>query len=154
MTAPLPADAVQCRTCGVFQVWPDDSVGGPMWAVQHSRETGHPDSYHMIQVAPLPAEAYVPVPMRWRLVRPGDVVLDPDGRPWMTDDVSWLSFGTLFVHLSRGDDVVVRPDSNKDKPPFDPDATVDVLIPLAERDAVIALREGLGDVRVLERRTG
>lgn len=88
----------------------------------------------------LPADAWGPVPMRWRHVQPGDVVLDPDGRPWM---VTALADG---VHtLDRGRDRFPRQCA--------PDDVVRVLVPLAERTAVGELHAaGLGPT-VVERRT-
>lgn len=93
----------------------------------------------------LPPDAWVPVPMRWRNVKAGDVVLDPDGRLWMIDRVYLEQDGTLNVlHNAGGTSAFLAP--------RDPDATVPVLVSLAERDAVVALREQLDDVRVLEGR--
>lgn len=94
---------------------------------------------------PVPADAWVPVPMRWRNVRAGDVVLDPDGRPWMVVDAIASTMGRgPWVHVQRGDQF-----HGKER---DPDATVPVLVALAERDAVERVREQLGPVRLVDRR--
>lgn len=90
--------------------------------------------------APLPADAWVPVPLRWRHVIASDVVLDCDGALWAITDVDHL--GTRIavngLHEYRS-----RPD---------PDEVVPVLVPVTERDAVELTREQLG-ARLVERRT-
>ena len=84
-------------------------------------------------------DAWAPVPMRWRWVQPADVVLDPDGQPWMLTD-----------RPMTGGMTVTRGAHSYTATP-DPDDTVTVLIPVAEREAVELTREQLG-ARLIERR--
>ncbi len=91
--------------------------------------------------APAPA-TWTVVPMRWRLVRAGDVVLDPDGNPWMVRR-RWPLTAELWVEIERGTD---RIGSNRD-----PDQTVRVLVPADMAASVAVAREALGPVRVLDR---
>lgn len=91
-----------------------------------------------------PTDAYVPVEMRWRLVRAGDVVLDPNGTPWMvTERADGPPAGPPYLVLRRG-----RQDVRSLR---DPDQTVRVLVPWPEAAGIVLLREGLGPVRVLDR---
>lgn len=89
-----------------------------------------------------PADAYGPVPMRWEMVRPGDVIVGkdrmlmvtgagPDGARWRLDVASGYDLArTLY---GKADNIAP------------------VLVLLIERDAVLALREaGLGP-QLLER---
>lgn len=71
--------------------------------------------------------------MRWRLVRAGDVVLDPNGTPWMVEAA--YTSGWAQVHGRN----------------HDPDQTVRVLVPWPEAASILALREALGPVHVLDR---
>ena len=94
-----------------------------------------------------PADAtWTAVPMRWALVRAGDVVLDPDGSPWMVTRSDVRPAGWVEAYLGRGEDDIARR--------RDPDATVPVLVPTADAAAVVTLRAQLGDVRVLDRNGG
>lgn len=93
-----------------------------------------------------PADAtWTAVPMRWALVRAGDVVLDPDGNPWM---VTWTrtrpSDGQVFVKYLRADLDEVTRERN-------PLALVRVLVPTDMAASVAVAREQLGPVRVLDR---
>lgn len=90
--------------------------------------------------AKAPADAWVPVSVRWRHVVSGDVVLDPDGRTWMLTD-----------RPMTGGMTVTRGAHSYTATP-DPDDVVDVLIPVVERDAVELARAELG-ARLIERRT-
>lgn len=85
------------------------------------------------------------VPMRWELVRAGDVVLSPTGEPWMT---TWTrtrpSDGQVFVKY-------VRADLDERSAERNPTDTVRVLVPTETAASVQALRAGLGPVRVLDR---
>lgn len=54
-----PVPGVQCTTCGATAPWPNGTSDGLTWAVQHSRETGHPDEYRNITLT-LPAEPSPP----------------------------------------------------------------------------------------------
>jgi hypothetical protein len=81
----------------------------------------------------LSPDTWAPVPMTWEFVRPGDVVLDPNGSPWMVQH--WDGAATWT--LRRGAETAVRA--------CYPSETVPTLRPLAEREAVRNLHEmGLG----------
>ena len=85
------------------------------------------------------SDTWTVVEMRWRLIRAGDVVLDPDGNPWMVDRTP----GERMLTLDRGAE-------SFDKIP-NPSDLVRVLVPTADAAAVVTLREQLGPVRVLDR---
>lgn len=86
------------------------------------------------------ATSWVPVPIRWRHVIAGDIVIGEDGAPWAITDVDHL--GT-WVAQNGPREYQSRPD---------PDDTIPVLVPVAERDAVELTRDQLG-ARLVERRT-
>lgn len=89
--------------------------------------------------ARLGRDCWCPVPLRWRHVLPGDVVLDPDRRSWMLTDRP----------MSGGLTVTRGAHSYTATP--DPDAVVDVLVPVAEREAVEVARDQLGAALVARR---
>lgn len=84
-------------------------------------------------------DAWAPVALAWSLVRPGDIILaGPTRLPWAV-----ISVG------AGGAVVAVRGTATHQATP-DPAAVVDVLVPLAERDALVAARDGLG-ARIVDR---
>lgn len=85
-----------------------------------------------------PADCWVPVPLRWRHVIPGDVIVGRDGRPWMV-----TSTGTAVTAVD-GPTAATQP--------VDPDDPIPVLVPVTDRDAVELTRDQLG-ARLVERRT-
>lgn len=85
----------------------------------------------------LPPDAFVPVPLHWRYVAPGDVFVAPDGRLWhvrATDADGPL--GRNVVSAEHGKEAHTAA--------VDPDNTISVLVPVTERDAVELCREELG----------
>lgn len=89
----------------------------------------------------LPADCFVPVPLRWRHVQAGDVIVGTDGRLWHVIGIT--SSGR--VHAAHGA-LAVPAD-------VDPDEVARVLVPVAERDAMTMCRDDLG-ARITERRAG
>jgi hypothetical protein len=82
----------------------------------------------------------VPIPIRWRHVHAGDVVLGLDGSLWA---ISGRDGGGTWT-ARRGPQVYTSTP--------DLDDVISVLIPVPERDAVELTRETLG-ARLVERRT-
>lgn len=88
--------------------------------------------------------AWVTVPLRWRHTAPGDAFVGAGA-------VLWRITGTgpagaqWRLDVARAGEVIL---------PYvgDPDQTVDVLVPVAERDGYVLLREQLG-AAITERRT-
>lgn len=81
------------------------------------------------------ATAFVPVEIRWELVRAGDMTLDRKAKPWMVEE----RWGAGMVRLRQGEKTF-------DKPPTEGE-TVRVLVPHAEAAEFVALRErGLSEV--------
>ncbi len=77
-------------------------------------------------------DAWAPVELTWSVVRPGDVILAARTRlPWIVTTVT----GTEVT--------AVRGVATHRATP-DPAGPVDVLVPVVERAALTALREGLG----------
>lgn len=94
--------------------------------------------------AHLPADAFVPVPIRWRHVAAGDVFVGRDGRLWhVTNAAPSPRAGTSVVAV-HADDVVGAD--------VDPDEVVHVLVPVTERDAVELCIDELG-ARLMAGRT-
>lgn len=94
--------------------------------------------------APLPADVWVPVPIRWRHVAAGDVFVGRDGRLWHVTNRGpnqRTSYSVVAVHA---DDVVGGD--------VDPDEVVNVLVPVTERDAVELCIDELG-ARLMAGRT-
>ena len=92
----------------------------------------------------LPADVFVPVPLRFRHVIPGDVFLGRDGSLWAVTErgpSQRTSYGVVAVQ-----------GANQVAVDVDPDETVQVLVPVTERDAVELTRAQLG-ARLVERRT-
>ncbi len=89
----------------------------------------------------LPPDAWVPVPVRWRHVLPGDVIAGRDGALWL-----------ITVHEPNGMVIAARSFRKRFTDHPDPDETVHVLVPATEREAVELTREQLG-ARLIERRT-
>ncbi len=88
----------------------------------------------------LPPDAWVPVPVRWRHVQPGDLVL-AGATPWLITHVQ--DDGTVVGQHTFRERHHARPD---------PDDVAQVLVPVTEREAVELAREQLG-ARLVERRT-
>lgn len=119
-----PAEPADCANCPTWQRW-----GG---------------GAHNAPTAPLCAASdhWAPAPLRWRVVRPGDMILGGDGQAWMVVENEASPAGR-FVRAVRG--------AAEHKADVDPDAPAGVLIPASEREALIALREGGAGAQVLVR---
>lgn len=89
----------------------------------------------------LPPDAWVPVPLRFRHLVEGDVFLGSDGALWHVGQ----------VHHGAQTRVAVQCGDAKRVGDLDPDETVEVLVPVSEREAVELTREQLG-ARLVERR--
>jgi hypothetical protein len=87
------------------------------------------------------ARVWVPVPLRWRHVRTGDVFVSPGGDLWHVRSTN--SLGRAVVSADCGDQNYASP--------VDPDDVINVLVPTTEADAVGLTIEQLG-ARLLERR--
>ncbi len=88
-------------------------------------------------------DVWVPIPQRWSTVQPGAVVIAPNGHPWHVEWVASTASRTGY-RITRGEaehSAVVAPD-----------APVQVLVPVPERDALTLSRAVLGS-RIIERRT-
>jgi len=85
--------------------------------------------------------AWVPIFIAWRHVVAGDVVLGGDGALWHIAEVD--ESGTWIAERGR--------QTYESRP--DPDATIAVLVPVTERDAIELGQEQLG-ARLVQRRTG
>lgn len=79
------------------------------------------------------AQEYVAVPVRWRVVRPGDVIVAKDGA--LLPVLGVERGGPWVLHLQ-----------NSDLRTSDPDRPVPILMSREERDALKLLRRGLGAV--------
>lgn len=88
------------------------------------------------------SEAWGPLRLRWRNVVPGDVILGRKSKPWMITHSDWSPDGrdVWAVVAAHADDVKGRT--------VDPDEQVTVLAPVAERAALLLVREQLGKVTV------
>jgi len=84
-------------------------------------------------VSVLPPDAFVPVPIRWRAVIPGDVIVAPDG-------VLWL----ITLCPKDGEVIGQRTFHERNSGRPDPDEVVQVLVPVTEADAVELCRDELG----------
>lgn len=82
---------------------------------------------------------WVPIPLRWRHVLPGDVIVGK-GKLLMVQAVARKP-SSILINL-HGHAADFR---------RDPDETVSVLVPFAEREALVLLRTELG-ARVIERK--
>ncbi len=91
--------------------------------------------------APELTTAWVPVPLRWRHVIAGDVIVGRDGTPWL-----------IVTRGCDGSVGAMHTDDDRHTSAVDPDATVQVLVPATERECVELTREQLG-ARLIERRT-
>lgn len=89
----------------------------------------------------LPRDVWVPVPLRWRHVIEGDIVLGGDGRTWL-----------IAVRASDGSVGAMHTAEQRFSDSPDPDDVIPVLIPVIERDAVELTREVLG-ARLIAGRT-
>lgn len=89
-----------------------------------------------------PADAWVPVPLRWRHVRAGDMFVDREGQPWFVADIRERDGQLRVETLLRGGGWTGE---------VDPDDVIPVLVPVLERDMVELTREQLG-ARLVERR--
>ena len=100
------------------------------------------DGYDAGLAARPPADVWVPVPLRWRHVVQGDVFVG-QGSLWHVSRIG-LEKGELTVDVYSGAD--------EWRGPVDPDDVINVLVPVAERDAVELCREELG-ARLIAGRT-
>lgn len=91
----------------------------------------------------LPADAWVPVPLRWRHVIPGDVFVGGDGTLWHATHACPFN-GRVSVTAKQG-----PVERHAD---VDPDDRVNVLVPVTEAEAVELTIEQLG-ARLVSRRT-
>lgn len=89
-------------------------------------------------------DAWVPVPLRWKHVLAGDVFVARDGELWQVEETGPSPRTSYDVIAVRGAQV--------HKADVDPDAVVQVLVPVTERDALRLTRDELG-ARLVERRT-
>jgi hypothetical protein len=94
--------------------------------------------------APPPVDCWVPVPLRWRHVQPGDVFVGHEAQLWMVSGVG--PDGARF----RAD--VTRAYCGPTTYYVDPDEVIRVLVPVTERDAVQLCRDELG-ARLIAGRT-
>lgn len=91
----------------------------------------------------LPADVFVPVPLRWKHVVSGDVIVARDGELWIIGD-NELPRGGVSIRARQGGDSYFARD-------VDPDDVIKVLVPVTERDALQCTRDQLG-ARVIDRR--
>jgi hypothetical protein len=96
-------------------------------------------------VSVLPPDAWVPVQLRWRWVRTGDVFFSPK-----TGDL-WSVVNDLGPTYARGS-VLVRRGARSYVTTVDPDDAIAVLVPVVERDALALTRAELG-ARLVGRRS-
>lgn len=91
----------------------------------------------------LPPDCWVPVPLRWRHVVAGDTFVGRENQLWHVEEIN--GYGAAL-------DVAVRCSGDTHRVDVDPDEAMQVLVPVAERDAVELLREELG-ARLAAQRT-
>ncbi len=83
-------------------------------------------------------DAWAPVELTWSVIRAGDIILATRTRlPWIVTTVT-------------GTEVTAVRGAATHRATPDPDAAVDVLCPLVERDALVAARDGL-DAQIVDR---
>ena len=96
--------------------------------------------------APSLADCYVPVPLRWRHVQPGDVIVGKDGLYVVAELAPAVGAATtVAVRL-------VRTRKIEWSGSVDPDEVATVLMLATERDALTTVRDILGG-QLTERRT-
>lgn len=90
---------------------------------------------------------WCPVPLRWRVVQPGDVIVGTDGHTWSVGALGPAAGqpGGLWVATYCG--------TRSWQGAVDLDAVVNVLVPAPERDALTTTRDVLA-ARIIERRAG
>jgi hypothetical protein len=93
----------------------------------------------------MPPDVYVPVPLHWKHVLPGDVFVGKDGALWHVEETG--------PSLSTSYDVIAVRGAKVHKADVDPDDSIQVLVPVTERDALRLTRDELG-ATLVERRTG
>lgn len=90
-----------------------------------------------------PRDAWLPVPLRWRHVLAGDVFVARNGTLWHVISTGTAPTGQFLVATSRGPEEYGST--------VDPDDSIQVLVPVAERDALRLTRDELG-AALVERR--
>ncbi len=88
-------------------------------------------------------DAWTPIPLRWRHTAPGDAFIGEGGTLWRITATA-AHGGQWALHVAHGGEPPTRYLG-------DPDETVDVLVPVAERDALVLAREQLG-ARITDRK--
>jgi hypothetical protein len=91
--------------------------------------------------APAPDLAWVPTELDWAAVVPGDLILGSDDQPLLV---------AAFTVQDR--QMAVQLAGHPQPYPVDPQATVRVLVPIPERDALTTARDQLA-AQVMERRS-
>lgn len=91
-----------------------------------------------------PATCWVPVPVRWRYVQPGDVFAGGAGLFWVEE----ISYGAGVIARVIGPNTGAQAHSYI----LDPDELVSILVPVPERDARSLVLEDLA-THVIGRRT-
>lgn len=151
--AEATADAVESGVLAV--AWDSDpEVWQEGWATGYS--AGHAEGL----AARPPRSVRIPVPMRHSVLAPGDAIEDRAGRIRMVHnvvaarehpDLRWRApqyRGRIIVELSR-----VDPRHGTLEYDADPDEPAQVLIPVAELDAMRQLRDALGAQAIAGRRS-
>lgn len=82
-------------------------------------------------------DAWAPVPRRWADIEPGDTFFGAGPSLWHVERIGTSYGAALEVVAVRGNQTARVDD-------LDPDETVDVLVPVLERDSLAVLHEQLG----------
>lgn len=149
-TVTLDLTALPAALVAAGWLAPDTPRESPMQLAANQLQEAYEEGHKAAQAEPLtptdPAhgpDCWVPVLTRWRHVRAGDVVVGPDGDPWMV---------VLCVRTGDESNVVasvVRGETDYTSH-CDPDETVAVLVGSVEANALVLACEQLGG-RVVDR---
>lgn len=90
------------------------------------------------------ADVHVPVPVRWRVVRPGDVIVGEDGELYMV---------TAVLVAPRGVELRLTHGKYDERHWGDPDQVANVLMRVELKDALVLTRDQLG-ARLMGTREG